>query len=407
MRVLFITTQFPYPLDNGGKIGAINGLDLLRNDEVTLLSFCEQPDLIQDGVDFLSKRFPKLRIVNPIIHDIHIQKKPLKLVKAIISSYFGKYPYLVAKFWDKKMRRLIDEAFRNNNYDVVFIDYLNMQSYGDYIKKNYNNKYGIYILKDHNIEYEITKQMSENTLPVKKMILTPIWHKTKAYELNAIKQANLVLSVCNENAEYFRNYNPNSYAMLPAFDIISKEQNQEIPKNTRLLYVGNLSWKPNIDGLSWFIEKVFPLLKAQNSAITLDVIGSGAENSPFFDVQGVKWHGFVNDISTVYQDYAVFIVPLWVGSGIRIKILEAFNNEIAVVSTSVGCKTIGAEDGVHLLMADNEKNFANAVLRLIQDVDFRKKMCKSAKMFFEENYSIESRTAEFKEILEFAKGRNT
>ena len=75
MRVLFITTQFPYPLDNGGKIGAINGLDLLRNDEVTLLSFCEQPDLIQDGVDFLSKRFPKLRIVNPIIHDIHIQKK--------------------------------------------------------------------------------------------------------------------------------------------------------------------------------------------------------------------------------------------------------------------------------------------------------------------------------------------
>lgn len=407
MKVLFITTQFPYPLDNGGKIGAINGLDLFRKDEVTILSFCEQPDMVQDGIDFLTKRFPKLRIVNPIIHDIHIQKKPLKLVKSIMSSYFGKYPYLAAKFWNEEMLCKIDEIFYNDSFDIVFIDYLNMQSYGGYIKKKYSDKYDIYILKDHNIEYEIIKQMSENTSFLKKMILTPIWRKTKGYEIDAIKQADLVLSVCNENAEYFRNYNPNSYAVLPAFDIISKKCNQDPKNNAQLLYIGNLSWKANMDGLSWFIEKVFPILKAKNNAVTLDVIGSGAENSHFLNVQGVNWRGFVEDISTEYQGHAVFIVPLWVGSGIRIKILEAFNNEIAVVSTSVGCSTIGATDGMHLLIADNEEQFANAVLRLLNDPDLRKKMCASAKDFFKENYSIESRITEFNKMLDFAKGRNT
>ena len=406
VRVLFITSQFPYPLDNGGKIGAINGLDILRDDDVTFLSFCEQPQVIQEGTDFLSKRFPKLRIIKPIVHDIHIQKKPLKLINTIIKSYFGKYPYLVAKFWDKAMFHMIDEVFHNNYFDIIFIDYLNMQCYGSYIKEKYSDKFNLYILKDHNIEYEITKQMAENASFLKKVLLIPIWKKTKKFEIDSIRNADIVLSVCDENAAYFRSFNHNSYAMRPAFDINTKAQNNEIKDNLRLLYIGNLSWKPNMEGLAWFIEKVYPIIKKKKSEITLDIIGSGAEKNPFYNIQGIKWHGFVSDISAVYQNYAVFIVPLWAGSGIRIKILEAFNNDIAVVSTSIGCNTIGAIDGIHLLIADDEATFANAVLRLLDDVALRKKLCIKAKKFFKENYSIESRITEFKEIINLVKGGN-
>ena len=406
MKVLFITTQFPYPLDNGGKIGAINGLDLFRDEEVTLLSFSEQPDLIQDGISFLSRRFTNLRIVNPIIHDIHIQQKKSKLFKTIIRAYAGKYPYLVVKFWNKEMLRAIDKAFGNAKFDIVFIDYLNMQCYGDYIKKKYKGRYDLYILKDHNIEYEITKQMAENAFFVKKMILTSIWKKTKRFEIKAIQNANAVLSVCNENAEYFRKHNPNSYAMLPAFDILPSRHDYSLEDKDRLLYVGNLSWRPNMEGLTWFIEKVYPILKEKKNGITLDVIGSGEENNPFSDVQGIRWHGYVEDISLEYRSHTVFIVPLWVGSGIRIKILEAFNNEIAVVSTSVGCSTMKAVGGTHLLIADDEEQFANAILRLLEDNDLCKKICASAKDYFKENFSIESRIAEFKKLLFLLKEGN-
>lgn len=154
-----------------------------------------------------------------------------------------------------------------------------------------------------------------------------------------------------------------------------------------------------MEGLVWFIEKVYPILKEQNKGITLDVIGSGAENSPFSDVQGIRWHGYVEDISAEYRNHAVFIVPLWVGSGIRIKILEAFNNEIAVVSTSVGCSTMEAIGGTHLFIADDEKQFADAILKLLNDNDLCKKMCENAKKYFKENFSIESRTDEFKKII--------
>lgn len=405
MRVLFITTQFPYPLDNGGKIGALNGLDLLRDDEVTLLSFCEQPDLVQDGINFLSKRYPKLRIANPIIHDIHIQQKKAKLIKTIITSYVRKYPYLVVKFWDKAMLHEIDKAFENTKFDIIFIDYLNMQCYGEYIKKKYTGKYDLYILKDHNIEYEITKQMAENAPFLKKMILTPIWKKTRKFEIKAIQSADAVLSVCNENAEYFKKYNPDSYAMLPAFDVLPSKKNYSL-KNS-LLYVGNLSWKPNMEGISWFIQKVFPILKGKINDISLDIIGGGLKSNSFSDIQGIRWHGYVEDISAVYQSHSVFIVPLWSGSGIRIKILEAFNNEIAVVSTSVGCSTIGAVDGTHLLIADDESQFADAILRILENNDFRERMRASAKDFFRKNYSVESRITEFKIMLGLLKGRKT
>ena len=108
-----------------------------------------------------------------------------------------------------------------------------------------------------------------------------------------------------------------------------------------------------------------------------------------------------------YQSHAVFIVPVWGGSGIRIKILEAFNNEIAVVSTSVGCSTMKAVDGTHLPIADDEEQFANAILQLLEDNDLCKKICASEKEYFKENFSIESRIVEFKKLLCLLKGRKT
>ena len=80
----------------------------------------------------------------------------------------------------------------------------------------------------------------------------------------------------------------------------------------------------------------------------------------------------MKDISGVYEDKMVFIVPLFEGSGIRIKILEAFDNEVPVVSTSIGCGTIGAIDGEQLIVADDKDEFAKGVIKLLQDEKLNK-----------------------------------
>lgn len=203
MKILFITTQFPYPLDNGGKIGALNGLDSLADHEIYLLSFSEQIECVEKGKEFLYNRLPGLQTIHVIEQDIHIRKKPIILLKRVVQSYFGKLPYMVVKFQNDKMIKEIDILMRDNYFDVVFIDYLNMYSYGEYIQKNYSKCYQKLILKNHNIEHEIFKQACQKAKFIKKIMLIPIWKKTKVYEENALRNADVVLSVCGENTEYF------------------------------------------------------------------------------------------------------------------------------------------------------------------------------------------------------------
>lgn len=158
MTILFITTQFPYPLDNGGKIGAFNGICVVsRDNNVTVLSFSEQPEFINEGMAYFKDELPNVRFERPIFHSVHIRKKPFTLARVMLKDYLKNLPYVTAKFENKNMYRLIDENFVNQRWDIVFIDYLNMQVYGEYISKKYKEKYRYMILKDHNLEYEIVK----------------------------------------------------------------------------------------------------------------------------------------------------------------------------------------------------------------------------------------------------------
>lgn len=397
MRILFITTQFPYPLDNGGKIGAFNGLNVLSDYEVHLLSFSEQDEYIENGQRFLSEKFPSLMIEKVIHQDIHIKNNLFKLAHAILKSYLGSAPYMITKFENKEMYKAIDEVLMDKYFDFIFIDYLNMNNYGEYIRNKHRDKFGKYILKDHNIEYEIFKQTSDKYPWYKRILTDPIWKKTKEYEERSVRNADIVFSVCDENTEYFKAFNNNSYSMKPTLDM--KLVKTRVKHNHKMLYIGNLSWGANLDGLKWFVSGVMPLIKSKYSDAELAIVGSGNAENPFSDLPEIKWIGFVEDITKIYDEYEVFIVPLFEGSGIRIKILDAFNYEIPVVSTSLACNSIGCIDGDHIMIADTEEEFAGKVITLLEDDALRKSLISKAKSLLETEYTLEVRKSEVRRIL--------
>lgn len=400
MKVLFITTQFPYPLDNGGKIGAFNGLSVVSaENDVVCFSFSEQPEFIDEGLTFFKKKLPNVTFLNPVFHDIHIRKKRLKLLKTMIKDYICNLPYLAAKFENKKMYRAIDDYFSANNCDIVFIDYLNMNMYGKYIRKKYKNHFKIMVLKDHNKEYEIIKQAAEHENNfIKRVILESEWRKTLRYETRAISNVDIVFSVCDENSEFFRKYNVNTYTMFPTYEMLVPYKNKDY--TNRILYMGNLSWGANMEGIKWFVDNVFPIIKKKLPEVTLTIVGSGPAENPFSENAGVIYKGYIKDISNIYNNYNVFIVPLFEGSGIRIKILEAFNNEIAVVSTSLGCETIGVSNKKELLIADETISFATAVIELLQNKELNKQLIRNAKELLKNKYSLTVRVKEFGDIME-------
>jgi glycosyltransferase involved in cell wall biosynthesis len=396
---LFITTQFPYPLDNGGKIGAFNGLSVVStNYKVTVLSFSEEMKYVREGMNFFKDVLPNVSFYNPIEHAIHIRKKMLALMKVMIKDFLFAKPYVTVKFDDSKMYRAIDEQFRKNSYfDLVFIDYLNMGIYLEYIQSRYKNNYGQIVLKDHNKEYEIINQEMEKNTGIKRFLLNRETNLTKKYEKNCIKSVNKAFSVCDDNTEFLKKNNIFSYTMLPTFTMLP---NRKQVDNHNILYIGNLSWGANLDGLMWFLEEVMPLIVEKYPDAKVTVVGSGPNTENFKKYSYVDYRGYVKDISHIYEDQTIFIVPLFEGSGIRIKILEAFNNEIAVVSTTLGCGTIGARHQQEIMMADDVTTFSESIICLLDNPTMRLRMVENAKKMLEENYTLHVRAKEFIEIME-------
>lgn len=401
-KILFLTTQFPYPLDNGGKIGAFNGLSVIsKSNRVTVLSFSEDLGNYLEGKKYFEKVLPNVTFVKPVRQDVHIRKKPLKLATAIVNGMIKNVPYAISKFENDEMLRTIDQVIENEHWNLVFVDYINMCEYGRYIRTQHRERFDYYIFKDHNKEYELVEQEAQKYSGIKKKILESDSRRTLMFEKQEACEADIVYSVCDDNTQFLKAFNSNAHSMLPTYEIKNnKIENYKFKNTYKILFLGGLSWKANLDGLKWFVNEVFPIVKSNVPQASLTVIGGGVNYNPFEGKDDVEYLGYMKDISGVYKDKMVFIVPLFEGSGIRIKILDAFANEIPVVSTNIGCGTIGAMNEEQLIVADDKTEFAKGVIRLLQDEILNKKIRKNAKEFLQNKYSLAKRQEEFENEVE-------
>lgn len=401
-EILFLTTQFPYPLDNGGKIGAFNGLSVIsKNNKVTVLSFAEDLSNYLEGKKYFEKILPNVTFVKPVRQDVHIRKKPLKLAIAILNGMIKNVPYAISKFDNSDMIKKIDQVIKSKHWNLIFVDYINMCAYGHYIRTRYRDCFDYYIFKDHNKEFELVEQEAKKYSGIKKKILESDSHRTLMYEKQEACASDIVYSVCDDNTQFLKNFNSNAHSMLPTYEIRNnKAENRKLQNTYKIFFLGGLSWKANLDGLEWFVNEVFPMVKSDVPQASLTVIGGGLNYNPFEGKDGIEYLGYKKDISGVYEDKMVFIVPLFEGSGIRIKILEAFDNEVPVVSTNIGCSTIGAINGEQLVVADDKYEFAKGVISLLQDEALNLRIRKNAKEFLQKKYSLTKRQEEFENEIQ-------
>ncbi|MCR5231207.1 MAG: glycosyltransferase family 4 protein [Acholeplasmatales bacterium] len=396
-KMLFITPQFPFPLDNGGKKGALNGIETVSKCyDVTVVSFCEDFSRVDEGLSKLNQMFPNVKFIKPINHPIHIRNKKFLLLKTLFKGFIIKKPYLTVKFINKQMKKVLCSLFSDSYFDVVFIDYINVGYYFDYIKKSFSGKYGRIFFKDHNIEYQLVEQEMNKNKGIKKSILKYEYKQTYKYEKRLVLLANICYTVSDQNTNILKKYNENTYTMNPVY----KENNMHnLTDNNNILYIGNLSWNQNLIGLNWFVEKVFPSIKAEISDAKLVVAGSGGKADLFCNVCDVDYLGFVDDLQPLYKNSKVFIVPLFDGSGIRIKILDALNNHIAIVSTPKGCEGLKLCNEKEIMIASDEKGFADYIIELLRNYEKNNNIRNAGLEYLMKNYYLLSVQEKFENTI--------
>ena len=214
------------------------------------------------------------------------------------------------------------------------------------------------------------------------------WWKQRSYLRRLFPRFAACTVVSAQEAELIRAAAPavRRVEVIPnGFDLQSARQVQGDPQPDTLIYCGSFRYFANHDAMLWFVNEVFPLVRAQVPAARLTITGDTAGRD-FPTVEGVQLAGHVLDVRPLVASAWLSLAPLRVGGGTRLKILESFALRTPVVATSKGAEGLAAHSGQHLLIADDPVDFAAQVVSLLKDSHLRQSLAEQAFQLVEEQY---------------------
>ena len=365
MRILLLTQVLPYPPDSGPKVKTWHLLRFLApKHEVTLVSFVRGDQ---------AQSVAALRRYCHAVWTVPMSRGLPADGLAMLRSLTGGQPWMMVRDDRAAMRQLVDRLAAETRFDVVHADQLNMAQYAMRVRGARR------VLDAHNALWLLYQRVGATmTAGPRKWLLERDWRLLKRYEGEACRGFDAVLTVSDQDRQALDEAAgcpkrlPHVWVIPIAVDTDELPLLPRQPEASHIVHLGTMYWPPNIDGVQWFVDEVYPLIRARRPEAALDVVGARPPQSLLALNQSgrnIRVTGYVDDPRPFLRNAGVFIVPLRAGGGMRVKILEALSQGLPVVSTTLGCEGIAVEDGRHLLVADTPADFAQAVLRLLEDAD--------------------------------------
>jgi polysaccharide biosynthesis protein PslH len=381
MKILQLCKKFPYPLKDGESIAVTYLSKALASKgcEITLLAMNTTKHFVDP--ESIPESFNHYKEI--VFTSLDNRVKPFNA----LLNLFSDKSYHVSRFVSKEFELKLIELLQNNSFDVIQLETLYLASYIDVIREHSD---AIIALRAHNIEFEIWERITENTtFPVKKWYLSHLTKKLKKFELEKLNDYDYIISVSERDLKKFKQlgYKNGAMASPIGLEVENYKLLDKMPMSNSICFIGALDWLPNIEGLNWFLKQVWPVLYQENPDLSFHVAGRNTpENLLTLNMPGVKIHGEVPDAVEFIGNYQMMVVPLFSGSGMRVKILEGMALGKPIVTTSLGKEGINANHDEHLIVADDASAFIKEIKNLLQSKDRIGEMGKAARLFVEDFY---------------------
>jgi sugar transferase (PEP-CTERM/EpsH1 system associated) len=395
MKILWVKAGGLVPPDIGGKIRSYNILrQLAKEHAVTFFSFYAAHD--NDVHAELSRTLEKVIL-------IPLELSPARSATELLDYALhlpSREPYSLTKYCKPVVRKRLRALLQEETYDVILCDFLVAAGAipWDWPCPK--------VLFAHNVEAVIWQRHYEVARnPLWKAVSWLEWKRMEAAERRYLQKANHVLVVSENDRESFARFlEPGRLTVIPTgadTEFFQPCGEKEMP-NT-LVFTGAMDWLPNEDGIIYFAKEIFPLILARAPDATLCVVGrqpSRRLQDLAANVPNIQLTGRVEDVRPYVAQSAVYIVPLRIGGGTRLKIFEAMSMAKAVVSTSIGAEGLPVKNGEHLLIADDPASFAESTLQLLGDPRRRTEIGRAARRLIEQNYNWATVSRDFGQVLE-------
>jgi len=375
MKILQICNKVPFPSKDGYSVAVFNlSKEFLNlNHEVEILAMNTQKHFIKDK--YFSQSPVKIITCNI--------KNTLNPIKALWYLLNNK-SYNIYRFKSNQFKKKIINILDKKSYDIIQLEGLYLTPYVNTIKQHSNAKI---ILRSHNIEHKIWEYLAQNCKSIlKKWYLKKLAKQLKKYELAYINKTDAIITITENDYQFYKKNN--CCVQLTFISIGFKEVKIVKGKNLNTVgFLGSLDWKPNIEGVTWFINKVWPKIISKNPSSILYIAGRKTPNwLKKMESSNIKIIGEVNNAHEFIQSKNVIISPLFSGSGIRVKLIEAMFLKKAIVSTSLSANGINVTHKKEILIADNEDAFSDCVISCLQNNKLNSSLGKNGFNFVKKNY---------------------
>ena len=394
MRILWLKTELLHPVDKGGRIRTYQMLrQLRRSHDITYLT-------LDDGTAGAQEVSAAGEYCDELIRIPHERSRKFspRFFGELARNVFSDLPYFIQRYQSAEMRDAVARLDRTRAMDLLVCDFLvpavnlpeRLQTPS--------------LLFQHNVEAEIWRRHAEVSKdPLRAAYFRSQWRRTQAFEAAACRRFDSVVAVSEQDRETLEGaYALSGVSVVQTgvdLDYFSPSGRRTHPK--RIVFTGSMDWLPNVDGMEWFVEEVLPRVQARHPEATLAIVGRTPNKAVRALAEGredVIVTGTVDDVRPWIEEAAVYVVPLRIGGGTRLKIYEAMALGRPVVSTPVGMEGLPVADGAELLTADDPLHFAEAVCRLLDDPAEGAALAQRARSRVMEEFGWEAVTETFSRI---------
>jgi polysaccharide biosynthesis protein PslH len=366
-KILYLAHLLPWPLSGGAQIKSYHTLQALSEHyDITMLALIRRED-----------ERAHLETLAPLcvggMTTFHLPrggvKNKLRDVWYALKALITQQSFLIIRDYQANLWQKMHETEFLSDFAAIHVDHLQMMPF---VPENIKIPV---VLDQHNAEFLIPKRLSETvTNPLMRWYAGGEWRRLQRFEATACERATVTLVVSEEDRALLAPLAPKaSIVVYPiGVDTAFFAPQERVAEPNTILSIGTMYWPPNVDAMVYFCGEILPLIREKYPKITVNIVGPKPVASIVqLGVADPNIHvtGFVDDVREFAKTCGVFIVPLRSGSGMRVKILTALAMGLPVVSTTVGAEGIEVVDGTHVLLADTPRDFADAVLSLLENPD--------------------------------------
>ncbi|MBR3550904.1 MAG: glycosyltransferase [Bacteroidales bacterium] len=403
MKILQLCHKTPLPAIDGGCIAIHNITQCLLDSgmEVKVLAVATPKH------PFVVTAYSKDYLKKTRFESVYIDTTPHK-IEALRTLFTGN-SYQISRFYHKNMVAKLTEVLKNEDFDIIHVESIYMAPYIPLLRRLSRAKI---LLRLHNIEHLIWERLSENEHnPFEKLAYRVNAHQLKRVERKILREVDGYMSISEPDYQYFHNTAPNVPGVVIPFGINVDDYDMEdddyiATDRPELFHLGSMNWSPNVEGIEWFLDEVWPEILAAHPDLTFTLAGHDIpERIRNRHDPNVIVVGSVPNANEFMMDYDIMVVPLLSGSGIRIKIVEAMALGRIVITTTIGAEGLDVQDGKHLFIANTPEEFVAIVNKCVAMPDLCTIISENAQHYISMHHNNTVIAQQIKDFYEQVSGK--